>query len=434
MSSRLSRFLGLAEGELRPVLGLSLLYGCVGGAVAVGDATVQSVFVARAGADALPHVLLARALISPLLAWLYARLARPRSAEGVMIGVTLLAGAAEIGCRFLMLGHETGPLLSYVIHDALGSVVTVHWGVYLLSRLPGDGALRGAPAIYAAARLGAALAGAALAPLVSVQAVPIGMFLAGALYLGAGVTARFVSHEAEGARPSEPTDETRAHVAPTDEEDVRPSVRPERQRGLRMLLESPLLAALAASTAVMVAVRFALRYQQQSMLEALPEAELATLLAYYTIAANVLGGVLQVLLLGRVLRRLGLGATNGIYAIFALATQAFLVFVPGVPSALVARFTDNELKHSLKTPLSTLFYDAFAPSDRGAARALVLGVVSPVAQVAGALGLAVAVAGASVEAIGWTGLAACALFGLATWWQNRSYARAPARSAQPRAD
>ena len=66
-----------------------------------------------------------------------------------------------------------------MLHDVLASIVTVHWGVYLLAQLPGQRALRGAPAIYAAARLGAALGSLALTPLVTFGVVPWGMFLAG---------------------------------------------------------------------------------------------------------------------------------------------------------------------------------------------------------------------------------------------------------------
>jgi len=416
----LSRITGLSRSELRPVLRLGLVYATIGGAVAVGDATVQAVFVARAGADRLPEVLFARAVISPFLAFLYARIARPRAPRPVLSALLVLAMVGALAGRYLIDEGEHGALAAYVIHEVLASLVTVHWGVYLLHHLRGDHALRGTPVVYAAARGGAALAGAALAPIVTFAGAPIGLYAVAILFALAALFAIL------GRKPASETEAPTGVVdelSEADEDAPRPSQRPERKRGFALVVVSPLLVALSLSTAAMVFVRFSLRYQQQSLLEGVEEHELAALLAIYTAVANTLGAAFQLGLLGRVLSSLGLTKTNLFYAFATVGAQVVLLFVPGVPAALGARFADSELKHAIKTPLSSLFYEAFAPSDRGAARAFVLGLVSPAAQVVGAVGLAAAIAGAEVSIVGWVGLGACTLFGLTTLAQNRAYDR-----------
>jgi hypothetical protein len=440
-----ARLLGLDPAQLRPVLALAGVYALLGAAVAAGDATVHTIFVARAGADRLPEALLLRAVVSPLLAYLYARLARHRTPRAVLVGLLVLAAAIAVAGRFALSIEDFGPLAAYVIHELVASVLTVHWGVYLLHHLAGDHALRGAPVVFASARLGAALAGVALAGLVTVAGAPSGMYLMAALYLLAavgtfGAARRHVDARREHGQtaaeaaenPKQASDEVvESPIAYASGDDAaRPSTAPARKAGLRLLAHSALLPALAASTVIMVFVRFALRYQQQSLLEEVPEVELGQILSTYTIGANLLGAALQVLLLGRLLPRLGLTRTNTFYALATVGTQIALLFSPGLAAALLARFTDNELKHSVKTPLSSLFYEAFPPKERAGARALVLGVVSPFGQVVGALGLTAMVAGATESTIAAIGAGATVAFGLATWAQNRGYERAIRRARQ----
>jgi len=426
----LSQLLGVPPEKLRPVLRLGLVYGAVGGAVAVGDATVQGLFVARAGADRLPEVLFARAIISPALAFAYARLARPRAPRRVLAVLLGLASAGALTGRYLSDLGDTGVLSAYVIHEVLASLVTVHWGVYLLHNLRGDDALRGTPAIYAAARLGAAVAGIGLVPLVAQAGASVGFYAAASCFAAAALAAVFGHSPAPAAAaPPEPTDIVGISGAESDEEEApRPSSFPgERSRGMHLVLASPLVGALAVATAVMVFVRFALRYQQQALLEGVDEHDLVTLLALYTAGANTIGVGIQLGLLGRFLTRFGLATTNLFYAGAVIIAQVVLILAPGVPAALGARFADSELKHAIKTPLSSLFYQAFSPADRGPARAFVLGVVSPAAQILGAVGLAGAIAGADLTTVAYVGLGATALFAVATVALNRSYERTKRR-------
>jgi hypothetical protein len=185
-----------------------------------------------------------------------------------------------------------------------------------------------------------------------------------------------------------------------------------------------LLVAVGASTAVMVAVRFALRFQQQAILDGIPERELARILSFYSFGANALAVLVQLLVSGRLLARFGLARVNLAYALATSAVQALLFARGGVEVALLARFTDEELKDAVKTPVSTLFYEAFPPEARARARSLILGVVSPIAQVAVALALEALRPHEGHGAFLLLGAVSCALFVAASFAANTAYARA----------
>ncbi|HJL22340.1 MAG TPA: hypothetical protein RMH80_08925, partial [Polyangiaceae bacterium LLY-WYZ-15_(1-7)] len=378
--SRLARALGLAPDDLAPVARLGAVHAALGAATAAADALVQASFLARVGADALPWVLVLRAGLSPLAAAVYARAGR-RATAPVLAALAVLGGAVVATLPLTMGLGAAGLIGAYAAHEIASSLLTMHWGVYLLDHLEGARARRAVAPVYAAARGGAALAGVALGLLVPALGARPVLVAAGALYLLLVPLAWLPRRHAEAVPlaldPSEP-DEAPARGA---------------RRGWALLRRSPLLGALAAATVLLVLVRILLRYRQQAILDALSEGELVALLGWYAAGANVAGVALQLLITGRVLGRLGVGRTNLLYAGATLLTHVGLAFGGGqLGWALAARFADGELKHALKTPVSPLFYDAFWGADRVRARAFVLGAVSPAAQLAGALALGALVA------------------------------------------
>lgn len=427
---RLERVLGLRPNELGVVSSLGGLFAVLGAALAAGDVGVQSVFIHRVGPEHLPDVLLARALLSPLVAWTYAAVARPRRPRGVLAALCALAATSSAVAPSAILAGGAGVMAVYVAHELLSGLLTVHWGVYLLEHLQRDRALRGVALVYAASRGGAALAGAAVTPFVTWVGAPELMYVtAGLLVVGATVSLSRADPEPPPARVPTPedADPEREHRLSLDDEAPHHA-----GRGfLRLLRESALLRALALATTAMVVARFALRYQQQSLLADLDEVALAGLLGGYTLVANLVGVALQLVVTARVLSRFGVTATNLVYPVAVAAGQAVVVATGGVGAALFARFVDSELKHAVKTPVSPLFYEAFRPAERGAARALVLGVVSPAAQVLASVTLGAAVGAELGGVVSWMGVAGAAAYVVASVLQNRGYAHAIRRGSLP---
>ncbi|MEM9067465.1 MAG: hypothetical protein AAGE52_03135 [Myxococcota bacterium] len=406
---RIARILGLEPGEGGAVARMALVYGAIGASTTVADTLVQSAFLARAGAEALPYVLGARAVLSPALAWTYSRTARRRSSRGVLSVIALLNAVAIAGARVALDLGPVGATAAYAVHEIASALLTLHWGVYLLDHFRPDAAKRAVAPIYAGAR-GAAVIGGVF---VALGAPAFGgvnaLYVAAALYVVTAALAFLPSRlhrwragtrgqdarRVEAARApqgdadfSNRASDDDAEALLVDAEETIHAERAARKRGWSLLRQSPLLGTIAVATIAMVFVRITLRYGQQSILDAIDEAALAALLGWYAAAANAISIALQLMVTGRLLQRIGVGATNALYAGATLVTQGALWFFgASLPSALAARFTESELKHALKTPVSPLFYQGFFGADRFRARSFVLGLISPAANLAGALAL-----------------------------------------------
>lgn len=399
------------------MVGLGLVHAALGAAIAAGDTTVQATFVARAGSERLFLVLACNALLSPLVALGFARVVGRRTSRATMAAACAFAVATSVGALGMLLVPGERPawaVAAYVAHELASTIVTVHWGVFLLSHLGGGAAMRGVAVVYAASRAGAVVAGLAIGPLVVSTGSVGGLGLAAACFVGAALLALSARRGERASLDSVPpaAGERRATAS-----------------ALQLMTRSPLLRAIAIATAAMILTRVLLRFQQQSVLESHGERALAGMLGLYTAGANVVGVVLQLGLVGRLLARVGLTRANLLYASATVLAQVALLGAAALPAALGARFVDGELKDAIKTPLSSLFYEAFPRAERAQARAVILSAVSPAANLAGAGALAALAATHSPWGSAAAGAAACALFVAATVVQNRRYEAAIRRGS-----
>jgi hypothetical protein len=219
---------------------------------------------------------------------------------------------------------------------------------------------------------------------------------------------------------TEPPDRSRADDEPVDSPDPQPSAG-WLWTGWGRAISSPLVRAIAMSTAAMVLVRYGLSMvsiDQVSTAFADDEDRVAGFLGKFGVMANAAGALLGVLVVPRLLQRFGVGLANLAYAVITVAAYGGLLMVPGLLSAVLARFVNVQFKDALKTPLSTLFYGAEPPHRRALARALVFGAVIPAATVLTAMIFELA---PSLWGVAWIGLGAALLFTIACALQNRRW-------------
>jgi len=174
----------------------------------------------------------------------------------------------------------------------------------------------------------------------------------------------------------------------------------------------------------MVLMRLALRYSYGAGFEqAFPETDdLTRFIGTYTTYAAIGGIALQVIITPRLLRWLGVGLLNAVYSWIVAGALALSAAVPGLPAAVVARMTDLDLKSALKTPLSPMFYEALGEKDRKDGRAIILGIVSPLASLVSSLMLIVlTTAGISAAWIAGAGALVGVGFIVASHVQGRAY-------------
>ena len=396
---------------------LGLIYALLVLMLRTAEAASLSLFLEHMGFERLPWTFLAISLVDLPLAFLFLRLSRTLPNRVLLSALAVLLVACLAGARLLAGFHlGAGLFCAYMSAIVLNTFIVIQWGVVLLDFFTVEESRRAFPLIYAGAHLGGFLAGLLLRHL----AAPLGadnllvMVPGGAAVLASVLVALSGRlREGRGWRQGERARSPLPGLAAL--------------RKIRLLGTSPLLRAIAAATAVMVLLRLGLRYcYGAGFEEAFPASDdMTRFIGTYTIIASVAGIGMQVLVTPRLLAYLGVGTANVLYSAAVGATFLGLAVLPGLPAAIAGRATDLDLKGAIKTPLSAMFYEALGEKGRADARALVLGVVSPLASLASSLVLVAVAAGGVPPA--WIAAAGCVLstaFIVLSILQGRAYRRA----------
>lgn len=423
----LQRLLHLRPGETRRVLWVAVIGLCYAAATSLGENIAESVLFSRIGWESMPLVIVLKAGMDILAAVLYLPLTR-RYAPGRVWRLALLVYVATVATTGILArgDSEWSAYALYVGHECAWTMLTIHWGVFILDAFDASQARRLFPLLFTTARLGNIFAGLLLTGL----AQPVGALNVLSVALGLAVMAGLLSWgvpaaEDDGHHASQSLRLTVSDHDQTaaDDDDDGPG------NGVwsrwRSATRSPLVRAIAVSTAAMVVVRWGLYITSLTEIReafAADTDDMATFLGVYRALANVAGIVLGLLVAPQLLHRLGVGFANLAYAASTAVAFAVMAVFPSLGAAVCARFTHTELKTAIKTPLSTLFYGAEVPAQRAPARAFVFGSVIPLAAIVSA-GL-LATAGTDTDAVVATALAGIAvsvLFFAACGLQNRRW-------------
>lgn len=374
---------------------LAGLQACLVAMVKTAEGGALSLFLGHLGADRLPLTFLVISLIDVPLTLLYMQVARHIRTRRLLGGLALTLVLLMAGARGLFDVHlGAGLALAYVAATILNTFIVIQWGVVLLEFFTVEESQRAFPLVYVGSHLGSLVAGLALRHLVGSVGTE-NLLVFGPMVLGVVALILLV-----GAGRLQEGRAWRQGEAPS----------PAKAKGLQaikdigLLRGSKLLRAIAAATAVMVGLRLALRYLYGAGFEqAFPDAdELTRFIGTYTVIAALGSLAMQVLITPMLLRRLGAGLLNVIYAYLVGGALLFAAFMPGLHAAVVGRATDQDLKSALKTPVSPMFYEALGEEHRKAGRALILGIISPLSSFVSSL-LLVALTGVQLS-IGWIGI------------------------------
>jgi len=413
----------LRPGEGKRTARVALIALAWMAATSLGDDVAQSVFVSRAGAEALPRMILFKGLLDVLAAAIYVPLARGRTPSHVLVVALTIYAATVSGAQVLVsaVGGNWSAYALYVGHEAAWTVLTIHWGVYVLDAFDASQARRLFPLLFAVATLGKMLGGA----LLTAMAGPVGAVNLLWVCVGLAAVAMVLSARARArgapsnsAAPALPED----HDSPLPDSDLDPSTAPSNLwSAWRGAVRSPLVRAIAASTAAMVLVRYGLHIVALAEIQAHyhgNEDQIAQFLGLFTTIANGVAIAIALIAVPRVLHVLGPRFANLLYAAFTVGAYVLLVAIPSLWTAATARFAHQQLKDAVKTPLSTLFYGAEQPGARGPARAFVFGAVIPAATILASLLYEAAPDAATVA---WIGLGAAFVFTATCAVQNHRW-------------
>jgi len=400
---------------VRRSLVLAALYACLTLMLRITETGTLSLLLAHLGADTLPRTFLAISFLDIPFALLYVWVDRRVATRPLLAALAvLLAAITTVAMAFAGAHQGAGLFAAYLTAMVFNTLITIHWGAALLELFTVDESLRAVPVVYLGAHVGNLVAGLLLRHL----AHPVGtehLLVVVPLVACGGV----VALTACASRLEEGRQWRQGGAVPRGAVSLREAV-----RSLGMLGTSSLLRAIAWTTAVMVLLRLVLRFLYGTGFEhAFPDPDdLTRFLGTYTIAASVAAVVLQVVVLPVLLRWLGVGRLNLLFSYFSAASLLASVVWPGLPAAVAGRFADNELKAAVKTPVSPLFYEALGEGRRKDGRAVILGVVSPLATIASSLLLVAAThARLSLPTIAGAGVGFSLAFIVLSHVQGRAY-------------
>jgi len=401
----LPALLHMRPGEGRRVLWIAVVGAAYAAATSLGDDIAQAVFVARAGAEALPRMFLFKGVLDIAAAALYLPLARGRNADAVWrLAIAVYLASVGGGWAWANGGSVAGAYGLYVVHESAWTILTIHWTVLILEVFDANQARRLFPILFAATRLGGIGAGAALGHLANRQGALDLLALSLAL---AAIAAALTWLAPAGAAHS---------PAP-----------PVRQSWLgvgREITSSKLVRAIAISTAAMVLVRYGLRMVSMDEINVAyhhDEDLVAEFLGEFRVWANAVGAVLGIFVVPRLMSWFGVATMNVAYALATLVAYAGLLTVPNLATAAAARFVEQQLKDAAKTPLSALFYGAEPVHLRGAARAFMFGAVIPAATALTAVVFELSTSRGTLTTVAIIGTALAGVFVIASEILNRQW-------------
>jgi HEAT repeat protein len=192
---------------------------------------------------------------------------------------------------------------------------------------------------------------------------------------------------------------------------------------VRYSRRSPLGRWLVASTTGMLLALVVSQYLYLSIFaEAFPTVgALAGFLGLYLAITNAIEVGVEMYLMPRLIRRVGVATANLVHPALTLLAFATLAIEPGLWAAVTARANRELLENAMAAPLRTLVYNALPLRFRDRIRAFLEGIVGYSGMALGGLLLLVAAPRLEASALAGVGGATALLYLLARWRVRRAY-------------
>lgn len=406
-----------------------------------GQIMAYAGFVNAVGANAVPPILAAAAVLAMVLAAGYSlaadRIVDDRLLIYIAVGATVMIG---IG-RFLLIWDSLAliayPLLYVVYSVLILRVLNVHWWTYVNSFYDTRSAKRIVPLVAVSARLGGSMA--LLIPFLRQYLQPADMILLWLLLLAAVAVLAWampilLREKRQTQRSLHITQQQRGGAA---------SYLDNLREGFQYTIGSPFMRRLALAVLLMTVLLELHWFQQTAIMDAnvQPGGVFESTAVLESILGSVIG-ITSILLipiqlfgLPRLINRLGIGNANLIFPLLTLLLSGVLIYYglgpelmlltwPAVIVAALADINRIHIRAAFQSPVDSLLYNAVPLRFKGRARAFVNGLLVPL----GVLLSSVLVLVLKDIAIGWLlplligGLAVA--YGVAAWAIRQQYGRA----------
>jgi HEAT repeat protein len=378
LQGAVARVLGLGEAQLPRAARLVALVFLASSALVVAKAAQSGIFLAEYTRAHIPWAFAASALtLATLSAVSVAGVARLGQVRTAQITLGASAVAMPVLAALLATHVRAFAFVSYVVIEAIAGLLLIQvWSLVSAAVDP-----RTAKTILPVAGVGASVAwtaGGLVTPALVKLVTARGLLLvapalvAAALFFATVVASRDMAPTRGPARPQQG------------------SVLEGWRRGFRFVLAVPLLRVAMLLGVVALATEQLMDFELMSAAKERcdsPGAIAAFYGRYYGITAAI-GMALSLGFSGRVLSRFGAPFTLALTPIVTFFVAAVAAVVPGFTTVVALRATDRVLKQSIWTTSMEQVQTPIPPLQRAQSRAVIRGVVGPLAYGVLALGLA----------------------------------------------
>lgn len=379
----LSNLLNIRQGERRRLAIFYVMLFLFSNGVNWGGSVVEAAFINQPGlgVPALPLIIMADAVVSVIAIIIYTafvdRIANDYLLIGLLFGfvIGIAAGHALITVGQFSIAYS----LLFVVNRASDSIFLLHWWTYVSEYYDIRAFKRLAPVILSAKTLGLLTSGLTL-PLLTSLLRPADIILiwlcTQALII---VPTRLMPRLLRETR--RPNIHHSLH---------RESFITSMREGYRYVRFSGYLRWFAlASLALAIASALFQSLSSQVVQATFPdETGYANFLGVMSIIGGFLSFPLQLFLMNRIIRRIGVGGAMQLYPLSTAIASAALVFLPPqVFSAALGVLNRSPFRLAFRAPIMGLVYNVVPARVRGRTRAFVSGLVEPVGAVLGSMTL-----------------------------------------------
>ena len=382
MTVMLFRWMNIRDNERRSVAYFLLLTLLVGIGFAMGRSSADTLFFKRFGIEHLPvmYAVLGTALFAT--STVYAAFADRLASERVAISIfgTLAALLALSWWLISATNSRAAYPFYYLVFQLASEVMAMHIALYMSQNFDTQQGKRLFPILFGALETGRVIGGALLAAI----AKPLGMANVPLVWLfvtGLSIALIVFHHRHTGVSPFfRPPPRRRSPLQRAVE---------QISQGARFAHRSELVRAQAGALFFLVISFYVLSYSISRIVAAhfTSEEELGAFLGGLAALTALSSLLIQLLLTGRLLERLGLKNVNLIFPVTHLASHMFLLVHFALPSAIVASFNRDAIMPSLRNPSRDLLLNVLPDYMQGRVRALLTGLILPAALIVCGLGL-----------------------------------------------
>lgn len=365
----LERIFDIRTGEWKRLLWLYTFAFLLNTSVVWGQAASYALFLEKSGAENLPFMFIADALLTALAILIYGAFV-DRVSNTRLMNIICLGGSVLL--LVLYAGLHAGVFLVYPIMFLLERVwralISIHSWTYIADFYDTRMAKRHFPLIGSGSRTSGILSGLLLIPIVIYFDIESLVLAWSTVLLISGLCAwtipRLVRYDVSARR----SDSRKTRVMTNYHE------------GFKAIQKSPFLRLMAVTALISTLVIYLLEFEAQSFLEHYFRSSANDLGVFYGMLetiGNLITLPIQVFLLSRIITWLGVGNANLIFPSLSALAYGALVAVPSLFSASFARINHTSFRSAFRTPIDGLLFNAVSPTFRGRARAFINGLLIP---------------------------------------------------------